>query len=173
MKDRVREALFNLLGPAVRGKHALDLFAGTGALGLEAISRGAARTTLVERRAAAAERIRRNLKEIGVQEPCQVIPADAFSWFPAFCSAAPAGGEPWVVFLSPPYDYYSQREADMLALIARAVGCSPRGSMVVVECDERFDLSRLPQAGRWDVRQYPPTVLAIWRNEGVEPVPRQ
>src|SRR5262245_47435808 len=49
MKDRVREALFNLLADAVRGKHAIDLFAGTGALGLEAISRGASGATLVER----------------------------------------------------------------------------------------------------------------------------
>src|SRR4029453_14397542 len=49
MKDRVREAVFNLLGPGVQGAHALDLFAGTGALGLEAISRGAARATFLER----------------------------------------------------------------------------------------------------------------------------
>src|SRR6185369_13778531 len=49
MKDRVREAVFNLLGPGVKGSHAIDLFAGTGALGLEAISRGAAQATLIER----------------------------------------------------------------------------------------------------------------------------
>src|SRR5438105_2010542 len=49
MKDRVREAVFNLLGPSVTGSHAIDLFAGTGALGLEALSRGAARATFIER----------------------------------------------------------------------------------------------------------------------------
>src|SRR5919199_1250279 len=49
MKDRVREAVFNLLGPQVSGSHAIDLFAGTGALGFEAISRGALRATFIER----------------------------------------------------------------------------------------------------------------------------
>ena len=48
MKNRVREALFNLIGPSIKGKHAIDLFAGTGALGLEAISRGAVSATLTE-----------------------------------------------------------------------------------------------------------------------------
>src|SRR5205823_2176218 len=48
MKDRTREAVFNLLGPGVTGTHAIDLFAGTGALGLEAISRGAESATLIE-----------------------------------------------------------------------------------------------------------------------------
>src|SRR5262249_42961688 len=55
MKDRVREALFNLIGPNVRGMHAIDLFAGTGALGLEAISRGAAGATFIERHYPTAE----------------------------------------------------------------------------------------------------------------------
>src|SRR6478736_322408 len=49
MKDRVREAVFNLLGPQVAGSHAIDLFAGTGALGIEAISRGATKATFIER----------------------------------------------------------------------------------------------------------------------------
>src|SRR5437868_14777408 len=49
MKDRVREAVFNLLGPQIAGSHAIDLFAGTGALGLEAISRGASKATFIER----------------------------------------------------------------------------------------------------------------------------
>src|SRR5262245_28662629 len=60
MKERVREAIFNLIGVAVRDRHAIDLFAGTGALGLEAISRGAGSATLVERHFPTAGVIKQN-----------------------------------------------------------------------------------------------------------------
>src|SRR6186713_2214397 len=60
MKDRVREAVFNLLGPQIKGTHAIDLFAGTGALGLEAVSRGASRATLIERHLPTAKLIEQN-----------------------------------------------------------------------------------------------------------------
>src|SRR3954453_4982920 len=61
MKDRVREAVFNLLGAPVEGSHAIDLFAGTGALGLEAISRGAVRATFIERHVPTAKIIKQTL----------------------------------------------------------------------------------------------------------------
>src|SRR4051794_22495694 len=60
MKDRVREAVFNLLGKQIAGSHAIDLFAGTGALGLEALSRGAARATFIERHFLTAKLIEEN-----------------------------------------------------------------------------------------------------------------
>src|SRR5271154_4383856 len=65
MKDRVREALFNLLSTAVKGKVAIDLFAGTGALGLEALSRGAARAVFIERHRPTAQTIGRNAAALG------------------------------------------------------------------------------------------------------------
>ncbi len=65
MKDRVREALFNLLGHAVEGKVAIDLFAGTGALALEALSRGASRAVLVEQHRPTAQTIRQQFHHIG------------------------------------------------------------------------------------------------------------
>ena len=68
MKDRVREAVFNLLGPAVVGKHALDLFAGTGALGFEALSRGAAAATFVERHFPTADHLRQTAASLGVAD---------------------------------------------------------------------------------------------------------
>ena len=67
MKERVREAVFNLVGPAVKGKQAVDLFAGTGALGLEAISRGAARAIFIERHYPTLQLIRRNVQSLGVE----------------------------------------------------------------------------------------------------------
>src|SRR5262245_27839595 len=70
MKDRVREALFNRLSTSVRNKHAIDLFAGTGALGLEAMSRGASGATLVDRHFPTAELIRQNAASLGIEGLC-------------------------------------------------------------------------------------------------------
>jgi 16S rRNA G966 N2-methylase RsmD len=81
MKDRLREAVFNLLGTDVRGKHALDLFAGTGALGLEAISRGAARATLLEQHHPTAAVIRQNIAELGLEAQAEVVPGNTFIWW--------------------------------------------------------------------------------------------
>ena len=80
MKDRVREAVFNLLGPAVVASHAIDLFAGTGALGLEAISRGAVRATLIERHLPTCKLIEQNAAPLGVGDQVDVQFADTFKW---------------------------------------------------------------------------------------------
>src|SRR3954464_12918408 len=70
--DRVREALFSILGD-LSGAEVLDLYAGTGALGLEAISRGAARATFVERARPALVALRANIDKLGVSSQCEVL----------------------------------------------------------------------------------------------------
>src|SRR5205814_5859407 len=80
MKDRVREAVFNLLGPGVAGSHAIDLFAGTGALGLEALSRGAAQVTFIERHLPTLKLIEQNVKALGVADRAELVFGDAFHW---------------------------------------------------------------------------------------------
>ena len=80
MKDRLREAVFDVLATAVKGKHAIDLFAGTGALGLEALSRGATRATFIERHFPTARLIERNIASLGVTERATVYAGDAFLW---------------------------------------------------------------------------------------------
>ncbi|MEW6073636.1 MAG: 16S rRNA (guanine(966)-N(2))-methyltransferase RsmD [Planctomycetota bacterium] len=96
MLDRVREALFGTLAPWLEGARVLDLFAGTGSLGLEALSRGAARVRFVERAPAAL--LRQNVAALGVEERATVVEGDALDrreW---------GEGEPYdVVLLDPPY----------------------------------------------------------------------
>jgi 16S rRNA (guanine(966)-N(2))-methyltransferase RsmD len=77
--DKVKEALFTRLGPSVSGKPALDLFAGSGNIGLEAISRGMRPVVFVDGAIAAIRVIHENIKALGVQEDCQVYRMDAFS----------------------------------------------------------------------------------------------
>ena len=82
MKDRVREAVFNLVGTHAKGMHAVDLFAGTGALGFEAISRGADPVTFIEQHFPTAQTIRQNAAVLGISERVQVFPANVFLWNP-------------------------------------------------------------------------------------------
>lgn len=78
--DRMRETLFNWLAPALPGARVLDAFAGTGVLGLEAVSRGAASAVLVERAPAAAQALRDSVARLDAQDRVQVVAADALAW---------------------------------------------------------------------------------------------
>jgi len=160
MKDRVREALFSILGLRIEGKYVLDLFAGTGALGLEAISRGASAALFLEYHRPTAARLRENIAQLGLEDCCQVLPVDTLIWFrrgPVLPATA------WAVFCSPPYDLYQTRQKDMLELIGGLIRQAPSESLFVVEADARFDLRLLPDAEQWDIRQYRPAVLAIYQ----------
>ena len=158
MKQRVRAATFNLLGPAVTGKHAIDLFAGSGALGLEAISRGAASATFIERHVPTAALIRQNIAALGVEDRTEVLTVSAFVWAERPKRLPQAA---WVVFCSPPYDYYGERREAMLRLIEGITNDAPEGSILVVEADDRLDFASVPDAAAWDVRSYRPARLGI------------
>jgi len=78
--DRVKSAVFSIVGDAVVDAHFLDLFAGTGSVGIEALSRGAARAVFVEQNRRAVETIRRNLRETALEARAEVRQADVFSY---------------------------------------------------------------------------------------------
>jgi hypothetical protein len=84
---------------------------------------------------------------------------------PAAAAAQPPG-MPWLVFCSPPYEFFADRTLDMLELIGQIQRHAPAASTIVVEADERFDFSRLigDNIAAWDVRAYPPAVVGIWRS---------
>jgi 16S rRNA (guanine966-N2)-methyltransferase len=170
MKDRVRESLFNLLTTEVIGRHAIDLFAGTGALAFEALSRGADSATLIERHIPTAKLIRDNAERLGVREVVQIASMDAFAWLKRLqngtLAPAPPTVTPWVVFLSPPWAFFQEREADLMAAVRTLLACSPPGSILAVEADTDFDPTKLPEPDDWDVRPYPPALIAIYRLEG-------
>jgi len=165
MKDRVREAVFNLLGYGVEGTLVVDLFAGTGALAIEAISRGAKQAICIERHYPTAKLIERGAAELAIADRLSVIFGDAFLWTK---SAAPPPAQPLAVFCCPPYDFYVERNAQMLELINRWMELSPIGSHLVVEADERFDFASLPQPESWDLRTYPPAFIGIWEHKAAE-----
>ncbi|MBF6022814.1 16S rRNA (guanine(966)-N(2))-methyltransferase RsmD [Lysobacter niastensis] len=96
--DRVRETLFNWLMPMLPGANVLDLFAGSGALGMEALSRGASRAVLVERDPALATALRSLAARLPGGEAAQVVQADALAWL-----AAPPSQAFDLAFLDPPF----------------------------------------------------------------------
>ncbi len=160
MKHRVRQAAFNLIGPDVKGKHAIDLFAGSGALGIEAISRGAARATFVEQHVAAAAIIRENVRSLQVEQRVAVVEGSTFAWVRR---ELPETDPPWLVFCTPPYDFYEGRRDAMIQMLDRLLQAAPPHSAFVVEADRRFAFDKLPCGEAWDVRRYPPAILGILR----------
>lgn len=159
MKDRVRETLFDLLGPTVVGATAVDMFAGTGALGFEAVSRGAARAVLVERHFPTADALRRSAKDLGIAEQIDIRPGDALTWAKRM-PPLPID-RPWVVFISPPWGMFTERRAEILALIAALARAAPTGSTLVVEADESLPAAELPDPDAWQTRPLLPAVLHI------------
>src|SRR5436190_400251 len=126
MKDRVREAVFNLLGYGVVGTHVIDLFAGTGAMAMEALSRGAAQATCIERHYPTVKLIEKCAAELALSDRMNVVFGDALLWTTGYVS--PPDSPPVTVFCSPPFDFFVDRQAEMLELINRWREIGPRGS---------------------------------------------
>lgn len=122
--DRAREALFSMLGD-VEGDTVLDLFCGTGALAIEALSRGAARAVLVDRR---PELARRNVAELGLGDRAEVVKADAISFLRTDERAYR------LILCDPPYRLAARLEADLQQLIPARLA---PGGRVVVESQAR------------------------------------
>jgi 16S rRNA (guanine966-N2)-methyltransferase len=112
--DRVKQTLFAILEPDLRGARFLDLFAGSGAAGIEALSRGAAHATFVEQDAAAIRTIKVNLELTGLADRATVTRGEVVAWLrePARMSAPPID----VALLDPPYDETATLEAALEAL---------------------------------------------------------
>lgn len=165
MKDRVREAVFNLLGTAVKSTIAVDVFAGTGAMALEAISRGANSAIAVEKNFPMARVIGQNSNALGIADRVRVHAGDAFVWAASLSEQAIAswGSSAWTIFCCPPYALYVDRNNDMLQLVERMLELAPTGSTIVVEADQRFDFATLPLPEDWDVRNYPPAFVGLHR----------
>ncbi len=165
--DRVRESVFNLLAhggygepPPPEGCRVLDLFAGTGALGLEALSRGAAQVAFVDQGSAALALLRRNLGKLGAEDAARVISRDATRlgrWHEAPFD---------LVFLDPPYGRGLGERAVAAAL---AGGWIAPGGLVVWE----ESVNPLPPPGLTliDSRRYGETMIAIFRSSVPLPAP--
>jgi len=126
---KVREAVFSILGEMVEGSRFLDLFAGTGAVGVEALSRGAAEVTFVESNTGHTERLKRVLRDFGMEEGAVVVGMDAVSFLrSAQCSYD-------IIFADPPYNY--GRLEEVLEIIYNRDILEGQGTLIVEHSSRR------------------------------------
>jgi 16S rRNA (guanine(966)-N(2))-methyltransferase RsmD len=127
--DRLRETLFNVLAPRIQDAHFLDLYSGSGAVGIEALSRGAVRVVCVERAAGALKVLRANLERLELRQGIEVHAAAAKAylsheiWMPGFD----------IVFLDPPYEAANEYEITLGLLGGSARGLLREGAIVIAE----------------------------------------
>ena len=139
--DRVRETLFNWLGQDLHGRSCLDLFAGSGALGFEALSRGAASVVMVEKSRKVLEALRRNAELLGAKN-LQLHCADALEF--ATAAAAPDAARFDVVFLDPPFG-----SALLAQALPRVAPLLMPGARVYVESAAAF-----AESGGWRILKH-------------------
>lgn len=171
---RVRNSLFNILAPRLDGSRVLDLFAGTGSLGLEALSRGAAAATFVDNDRRCCDAIRASLAKMRMADRGEVVCGDVFQG----CGRgllAPTGGSRAearshdgsdLIFIAPPYSLYMGpvTAPRMVELVERLLrdALAPEG-LTICEHRRREGLAREPAGGRVvDRREYGQTVLTIY-----------
>jgi 16S rRNA (guanine966-N2)-methyltransferase len=158
--DLLRQAIFNVVGERIRGARVLDLYAGTGALGLEALSRGAAEATFVERGRSALASLRANLATLGVSAHSRVVADDALS---ALERLARAGDRFDCVFLDPPYA--GESSARCVETLAPG-GILSDNALLVVQAFHRTELpERTGTLRRAWQRRYGETRITMYRKD--------
>ncbi|MDM4014507.1 RsmD family RNA methyltransferase [Roseiconus lacunae] len=170
MKDSVRENLFNILGMRVRGSDVIDLFAGTGAVTFESLSRGASSAIAIEKSRHAVNFLKTTAETLDVTDALRIIQSDTFR-IAASLLGPPAADAPLsdtgrVVFFCPPYEMWESRNEELASLIRMAIDHSPPGSVIVAETDKHQDESLLP-AVDWDHRVYGGTRISVYEPEMV------
>ncbi len=160
ISDRAKESLFNLLGGDIESAEVLDLFAGTGSVGIEALSRGARRATFVESDRQAVSIIQANLKTVGFAERGRVLRADVF----IYLRNQPQAGFDFI-HIAPP-QYHNLWAEALAAIDARPEWVNPDG-VVVAQIDPReFKPLALSHLQPVDERRYGSTLLAIYERPG-------
>lgn len=155
ISDRVKESVFNILADWIAGARVLDLFAGTGSVGIEALSRGATEVTFVERYPKAASVIRDNLRRTRLQAGSRVVQEDVFRYLE---------GEPDpydLVYVAPP-QYEGLWKATLLALETHPGWLKPDGMAIVQIFPKEYEPIPLTRLEMTDQRRYGSTLLCFY-----------
>jgi len=167
--DRLRETLFNVLGPNVADSRFLDVFAGTGAVGIEALSRGAGEVVFIENHAPAAVLIRRNLESLAITNGVQVLPLDALRALEKIAARHKPTDAPFdFVFVDPPY-----AEKDQYDRVLGFLGAAPfltQGSLVIAEHRRTFELpQRIGRLLQTRILRQGDAALSFFEHQAAEP----
>jgi 16S rRNA (guanine966-N2)-methyltransferase len=169
--DRAKQSLFDIVAPLVDQSRVYDCFAGTGSMGLECLSRGAAFVTFFEADRPALTRLSQNIMAVKVADRSRIIPGDLFKWFERTNTRPSTAGEIGadLVFLDPPYRFLTERADELLQLALHLTHAhlSP-GATVVFRHDVKNKLD-LPNLERYDAREYGDMAIELLRYNAPPP----
>jgi len=155
--DRVKEAIFDILRDQFQGQNVLDLFAGTGALGIECLSRGASKAVFVEESPRSLSVLRRNIEECRLKGQAEVL---ARKVLPALKILEARGEAFELIFLDPPYGKGEARR--VLEVLSGSSIVTP-GTLVVAEHSVSEGIDSIPSLQRTDLRKYGRTLVSFFR----------
>ncbi len=161
----VREAYFSILGNAIPDREFIDIFAGTGVVGMEALSRGAKSANLIERDPQFAKGIETHLRAFELTRRARLYRTDAYRWIAAW--KAPA--EPVNVFLSPPFADLAQKTEDLLNAARTLQSKVAEDSVIVIQTETGSPFDKAEGLRDWEVRNYGRNELLIWQREIGQP----
>jgi 16S rRNA (guanine966-N2)-methyltransferase len=151
----VKQALFNIVGPRIEGARVLDLFAGSGAIGIEALSRGAASVTFVDQQPRGLAILRQNLDALGFKDRSHVVRGDVVRWLESSRDAVHAAD---FIFLDPPY------EDVVLDRALKALDAGVGQGVVLAEHSRRRPLPELGRLRLARQRRYGDTLVTVFTN---------
>lgn len=156
--DRVKESLFNIIQGSVEGAKVLDLFSGTGNLGLEALSRGAADVLFVEMNRKSIQILEKNVEKLKVNEPYKVIQKDVLSFLKSYA------GEPFdLIFADPPFTEAMAHDVMLAADQSRVF--HPETLLMIESAKREKILDDYPTLTRYDHREFGDKVLSFFRKK--------
>ena len=159
--DRVKESIYNILGTAPQGALVLDLFAGSGNLGIEALSRGASKAYFIDSKRQAIELIRKNLEVTGLAERAEIIQSEAERIIPRLSEMGAAFD---LIFLDPPYRISVSQVGAVIEKLASC--CMNDGAMLVYEHDSKVNPLEIVGLAFISTRSYGDTAVSFYRKEG-------
>lgn len=162
--DRAKQSLFDVLSPLIPEAVVFDCFAGTGSMGLESLSRGAAKAVFFERDRSALQLLKSNIQALKVVDRSLVLSGDIFKAFSTGSIGSPRAG---VMFLDPPYRFLVEQPEQLRQLVERAVDGHLEPDATIIFRHDAKDSLELPKLTRYDLREYGQMTIELLR-----PTPR-
>jgi 16S rRNA (guanine966-N2)-methyltransferase len=157
----VREALFSILGNAIPERLFVDIFAGTGVVGLEALSRGAKMTYFIERDVRLANSIEGHLRRFDLLRQARLFRTDSYRWIAAWQPPS----EPANIFLSPPFADLHDRPDVLLQALKQLQDKVAVESVIVLQSERGAPVEEMSELDEWERRYYGRNSLMIWQRE--------
>jgi 16S rRNA (guanine966-N2)-methyltransferase len=157
----VREAYFSILGNAIPDRVFVDIFAGTGVIGIEALSRGATMTYFIERDVILAKDLDAHLRTFELTKTSRIYRTDAYRWVAAWV----APKEPVNVWISPPFADLTERTDELLNALQQLQTKVAEDSVIVIQTERGSPLDNVENLLDWERRYYGRNELLIWQRE--------